>query len=125
VVHVERRQRSTRHRHHHHHHGDDATTTTDGGGPSGSDQVESDEEYARRLQVCNVFSTYMLWHGSKGFAFCMSVCVHTRVCLCVSMNSEVCMCVYSMCISHVRTAESVCVLVFTCIFMYVLGGTLQ
>ncbi|XP_065911636.1 uncharacterized protein [Dysidea avara] len=49
VVHVERRQRPTRSHHHRRHHRD-ATATTDGVGPSGSDQVESDEEYARRLQ---------------------------------------------------------------------------
>ena len=53
MVHVERRQRPTRSHHHRRHHRD-ATATTDGVGPSGSDQVESDEEYARRLQVCIV-----------------------------------------------------------------------
>ena len=83
MVHVERRQRTTRHHHHHHHHHDGDDATTDGGGPSGSDQVESDEEYARRLQVCNVFSTYMLWHmvvKDLLLYVCMCACTCIFVC---------------------------------------------
>jgi len=78
VVHVERRQRPTHHRHHHN--GD--ATTSDGGRPSGSDQVESDEDYARRLQVCIVLLWYFyLWHN-----LCyqpLLLCGHAHVFMCV------------------------------------------